>query len=98
MKWTGLNFEIKVEETIKSKIFRKEVLWMSSLDLQMIAKSGGNLVVEAKSYSALDLKLVAAAGKENGATLTIMGAGKFSSLDCQLIAKANPGHVTFNFC
>lgn len=71
---------------------------MSSLDLQMIAKSGGNLVVEAKSYSALDLQMVAAAGKENGATLTIMGAGKFSSLDCQLIAKANPGHVTFNFC
>lgn len=64
----------------------------------MIAKSGGNLVVDAKSYSALDLRMVAAAGKNVGATLTIIGAEKFSSLDCQSIAKANPGRVTFNFC
>lgn len=71
---------------------------MSSLDLQLIAKAGGNIVVDAKPFSALDLQLVAKAGKETNSTLIIHGAGKFSSLDCQLIAKANPGHVTFNFC
>lgn len=64
----------------------------------MIARAGGNLMIEASSYTALDLQMVAAAGKQKGATLTIIGAGKFSSLDCQMIAQANPGHVTFNFC
>lgn len=71
---------------------------MSSLDLQMIARSGGNIIVEAKPYTALDLRMVASACKESNATLTILGASKFTSLDCQMIAKANPGHVTFNFC
>ncbi len=71
---------------------------MSSLDLQMIARSGGNIIVEAKPYTALDLRMVASACKESKATLTILGASKFTSLDCQMIAKANPGHVTFNFC
>lgn len=71
---------------------------MTSLDLQMIAKTGGNLIIDAIPYSALDLQMVAKAGKDTGATLTIMGAGKFSSLDCQMISKANPGHVTFNLC
>lgn len=71
---------------------------MSSLDLQMIARAGGNIIVDAKPYTALDLKMVASAGKDTNATLTILGAGKFTSLDCQMIAKANPGYVTFNFC
>lgn len=71
---------------------------MSSLDLQMIARSGGNIIIDAKPYTALDLRMVASAGKETKATLTILGAGKFTSLDCRMIAKANPGHVTFNFC
>lgn len=71
---------------------------MSSLDLQLIAKAGGNIVVDAKEFTSLDLQLVAKAGKQSDSTLTILGAGKFSSLECQLIAKANPGRVTFNFC
>lgn len=71
---------------------------MSSLDLQMIARAGGNIIVDAKPFTALDLRMVAAAGKQSGSSLSILGAGKFSSLDCQMIAKANPGRVTFNFC
>ena len=71
---------------------------MTSIDLQMIAKTGGNLVIDASPYSAIDLQMVAKAGKDTGATLTIMGARKFSSIDCQMISKSNPGHVTFNFC
>ena len=71
---------------------------MTSLDLQMIAKTGGNLIIDASPYSAIDLQLVAKAGKDTGETLTIMGAKKFSSLECQMISKSNPGHVTFNFC
>lgn len=70
----------------------------TSLDLRSIASSGGNLVVDAEGYSMLDLKTVAAAGKETGANLIIYNADKLSGLDCRIIASANPGHVTFNFC
>jgi hypothetical protein len=71
---------------------------MSSSDLQMIARAGGNIIVDAKPFMASDLYLVAAAGKQSGSTLTILGAGKFLASDCQMIARANPGRVTFNFC
>lgn len=68
----------------------------TSLDLKMIAQAGGNIVVTATPYSALDLKLVAAA-LTPGATLTVKGADKFSALDCKLIASAAPGRVVFDF-
>ena len=68
----------------------------TSLDLKMIAQAGGNIVVAATPYSALDRKLVAAA-LTPGATLTVKGADKFSALDCKLIASAAPGRVVFDF-
>lgn len=71
---------------------------MSSSDLQMIARAGGNIVIDATPFTTSDLYLVAAAGKQTGSSLTILGAGKFFASDCQMIARANPGHVTFHFC
>ena len=68
----------------------------NSLDLKMIAQAGGNIVVSATPYSALDLKMVAAA-LISGATLTIKNADKFSALDCKMIAAAAPKHVVFDF-
>ena len=66
------------------------------LDLKLIALAGGNLVVDAAAFSALDLK-IAALALIKGATLTIKNADKFTSLDCKLIASAAPGQVTFDF-
>lgn len=68
----------------------------TSLDLKIIAQAGGNIVVTAAPYSALDLKIVAAA-LVPGASLTVKSADKFSALDCKLIASAAPGRVVFDF-
>ena len=68
----------------------------SSLDLKMIAQAGGNLIVVADGYSALELKMVAAALLP-GATLTVKNANKFSALDCKMIASAAPARVVFDF-
>lgn len=73
-----------------------EMQMKTSMDLKMIAQAGGNIVVTATPYSALDLKMVAAA-LTLGATLTVKSADKFSALDCKLIASAAPGRVVFDF-
>ena len=68
----------------------------TSLDLKGIAKAGGNLVVDANNYTALDMKGVASV-LDKGATLTIKNADKFTALDCKGIAAAAPGQVIFDF-
>ena len=68
----------------------------TAFDLKCIAQVGGNLVVDALSYTALDLKGVASV-LNNGATLTIKNADKFTALDCKGIAAAAPGQVIFDF-
>lgn len=70
---------------------------MSVIDFKGIAKAGGSIILNAQYFSALDLKSIAADGKEFGADIIIKGASKFSALDCRSIAGANPGHVTFDF-
>lgn len=68
----------------------------TALDLKGIAKAGGNLVVDAINYTALDMKGVASV-LDKGATLTIKNADKFTALDCKGIAAAAPGQVIFDF-
>lgn len=68
----------------------------TALDLKSIAQAGGNLVVDAISYTALDLKGVASA-LNKGTTLTIKNADKFTALDCKGIAAAAQGQVIFDF-
>lgn len=68
----------------------------TALDLKGIAQVGGNLVVDALSYTALDLKGVASV-LNKGTTLTIKHADKFTALDCKGIAAAAPGQVIFDF-
>ena len=69
----------------------------TSLDLKEIAASGGNLIIDAKSYSSLSIKEIAKAGYQTGATLYVKNASHLTSLSCKEIAKANPGHVSFDF-
>ena len=69
---------------------------MTGYDLKTIALAGANLIVDAKEYSAYDLKNVAASLFEN-ATLTIKGASQFSAYDLKTIASAAPGKVCFDF-
>ena len=70
---------------------------MSVLDLTGIASSGGSLIVSAKTFSALDLRGIATAGKKSNAHLEIKDAGNLSALDCKGIASCHPGYVTFDF-
>lgn len=67
----------------------------TTLDLQLIAKTGASIIISAKSKTTLDLQLIArslVSGK-----LTIKDAGSKSTLDLQLIANTNPGNVIFDF-
>ena len=47
--------------------------------------------------TAYDLKNIAENGVATKAKLTIKNAGGLSGYDCQNIASANPGNVTFDF-
>ncbi|MBF1288884.1 MAG: hypothetical protein HXM98_00460 [Porphyromonadaceae bacterium] len=67
------------------------------LDLKLIASAGGNLIINEGNYSGTDLKIVATASCEGKGTLMIKRVSRLSALDCQIIASANPGHVTFDF-
>lgn len=70
---------------------------MTAYDLKNIASAGGNIVVSAKDFSAYDLKNIAENGVATKVKLTIKNAGGLSGYDCQNIASANPGNVTFDF-
>ena len=70
---------------------------ITSSSLQLIAGSGGSVIVSATDYTSSSLQLIANAGKAKGANLIIRDANKLTSSSCQLIASANPGHVFFDF-
>lgn len=70
---------------------------MTVLNLQAIVTAGGCVVVNAGSYSALNLQTIAIAGKRSGGKLHIKNANNLTVLNCQAIASANPGNVTFDF-
>ena len=61
-------------------------------DLRAIATAGASLDVNGNSYSADDLKSLAAA-LVKGATLRIRNSGQLSTAECQAIARARPGQV-----
>ena len=63
----------------------------------MIASAGGSVEVNAADYTALNLQMIANAGKNKGANLIVKDAKKLTPLNCQMIASANPGHVFFDF-
>ena len=67
----------------------------STMELQLIAKTGASLIISARSRSTMELQLIArslVAGK-----LTLKDADSLSTMELQLIAKANPGNVIFDF-
>ena len=61
-------------------------------DLRAIVAAGASLDVNGNSYSADDLKSLAAA-LVKGATLRIRNSGQLSTAECQAIARAKPGQV-----
>lgn len=71
---------------------------MNTLDLKGIVANGGVIEISAKSFTLLDLKGIASAGKGHDGGLIINDANTLTALDCKCIAAFNPGHVTFNFC
>jgi len=70
---------------------------MTTSNLQLIASSGGSVIVSATNYTTSNLQLIANSGKAKGANLLIKDANKLTTSNCQLIASANPGHVYFDF-
>lgn len=70
---------------------------MTVLNLQAIVMVGGCVVVNADSYTVLNLQAIASAGKKLGGKLHIKNANNLTCLNCQAIASVNPGNVTFDF-
>ncbi len=69
----------------------------SSLEQQTIIKAGGNVIVDANDYSALELQNMAAKAMAGESCVTIKNADKLSAFECQDIAKKAPKLVTFDF-
>lgn len=68
----------------------------SSLELRSLLISGGNLVVDATSYSPLELRSLAIVAKANGSQITVRNASLLSTLECRSIAIAGgKGTITF---
>lgn len=70
---------------------------MSILQLKEIAFVGGNIIISATGYSALQIKELVFTAKSKGASVTIRDAGRLSALQCKQIAFINPTKVTFDF-
>jgi len=70
---------------------------MTSLDLRNLAAAGGNIIISATGFTALDLSNAATNGRHAKLKLTIKNAKQLSALDCRNIAAANPGNITFDF-
>lgn len=68
----------------------------SSLELRSLLISGGNLIVDATSFSPLELRALAIVAKANGSKITIRNASSLSTLVCRGIAIAGgKGTITF---
>ena len=71
---------------------------VTALNLRTILLSGGNVIVNSMSFSALELRSLALAAKTGGGTLLIKNATDKNSLECRSIALAGgKGVVTFDF-
>jgi hypothetical protein len=70
---------------------------MTVLNLQTIVTAGGCIVINASDYNVLNLQAIAMAGKKSGGKLHIKNANSLTVQNCQAIASANPGNVTFDF-
>ena len=71
---------------------------MTTLEIKGICMSGGNVIVDAKDFTPLDLKGIVLVAKSNGVHVTIKSASILSPLTCKGIAlSGDKGTVTFDF-
>lgn len=71
---------------------------MSALEMRSIIVAGGDLIVDAKSMSALELRSLAMIAKTKGSRITIRNASSLSSLESRSIALiGGKGTITFDF-
>ncbi|HCK24643.1 MAG TPA: hypothetical protein DHW31_07690 [Bacteroides graminisolvens] len=70
---------------------------MTVLNLQAIVAVGCCVVVKASDYTVFNLQSIATSGVKSGGKLHIKNANSLTSFNCQAIASANPGNVTFDF-
>lgn len=67
----------------------------SIMDLQAIARTGGNLDFNARGYATMDLQALARTASSSGAKLVLRGLDGRATMDLQAIARAGDGCVTF---
>lgn len=67
------------------------------INLKEIAFMGGNVIINARDYSVLQMKEIIFAGKTRGSSVTIRNADRLSTIQCKELAFINPNHVTFDF-
>lgn len=71
---------------------------MTALEIRTILSSGGNVVVDATKFTALELRTMASTAQSNGTKITIRNANTKTALECRGIASAGgTGTVFFDF-
>ncbi len=71
---------------------------MTVSDLKIIASNGGGMILDAKSISASDLKIICSNASAKQATVIIRNSSELSSSDIKIMASNSKGCAIFDFC
>lgn len=67
------------------------------LDLKNILPSCGGMILDAKRYTTLDLKIIASSASDKQATIILKNLDGKTTLDLKNIASSGKGCVVFDF-
>lgn len=71
---------------------------MTTLEIRSILSTGGNVIVDASKFTALELRTMASTAQSKGVKITIHNADSKTALECRGIAAAGGiGTVNFDF-
>lgn len=68
----------------------------SVTDLRAIAASGGGMVLDARKYSAMDLRAIASSANGKGSRIFLNNVDSKSTMDLRAIAASGGGAVVFD--
>ncbi len=70
---------------------------MNILDLQIIASRGGGVIIDAGSYTADDLKILASRAASGGGLVVLRNANRITPDNAKIIASRGKGKVVLDF-
>lgn len=69
---------------------------ISTNDVKIIASNGGGMILDARHFSATDLKIIASNAATGGGIVTLKNAFILSASDLKIIASNSKGHVVLD--